>query len=427
MTDIERLERLYARQARGIKPGLGVTRALMAALGNPDAGLPVVHIAGTNGKGSVAAMLSSVLCAAGYRTGLYTSPHLVKFNERFVLDGAEIPDGELNPLLAEVEDAAMSLEKNGGAAPTFFECATAAAALWFKRKNTRILVAETGMGGRLDSTNVFSPVLTVITRIGMDHREYLGDTLEKIAAEKAGIIKPGIPTVCGAMPPEALAVIRRIASEVKAPVFCSADEVSVVRKSGDLRGQKVAVESQAESYGAINMRLAASYQTENMATAVAALEKLRPPAPADAVKRGLAAAEWKGRFQLISENPPVLIDGAHNPDGAAALVRALRDAKAGRRLPFVVGMCADKDVDGFFAAISPLCGSVRTLPLGNPRAESPRALADAARRRGIADAVPFDSLEAALADAKAEAAEAGKPVIVCGSLFLVGECLAARA
>lgn len=430
MLDKDRLERIFARRAFGIKPGLDATRLLLAELGDPHNGLAIVHIAGTNGKGSVAAMLASIFQTAGFKTGLYTSPHLARLNERFKLDGAEIPDSELEPLLAEVEGAAEALEQRGAAAPTFFECMTAAAALWYKRKSAQLLVAEVGMGGRLDSTNVLNPVLSVITRIGMDHMEHLGATLEEIAREKAGIIKPAVPIVCGAMPPAALAAIRAAAAAAKAPPpVLAPDEVSVLRKSGDLSGQRVAIESQSQSYGTIALKLAASYQTENIATAVSAAEAFQRAAGidfnADIIKRGLAAARWPGRFQLISETPQILLDGAHNPDGAAALIKALHDAKAGRRLSFITGMCADKDIDGFYAAISPACGRVRTVPLENPRSATPVRLAEAAKRHGINNAVPFDTLAAALEDAKAEAESEGKPIIICGSLFLVGEVLAA--
>ena len=429
MLDKDRLERLFARHAFGIKPGLDATRLLLAELGSPHNGLAVVHIAGTNGKGSVAAMLASIFQTAGFKTALYTSPHLARLNERFQLDGAEIPDAELEPLLAEVERAAEALEQRGAAVPTFFECMTAAAALWYKRKGAQLLVAEVGMGGRLDSTNVLHPVLSVITRIGMDHMEYLGATLEDIAREKAGIIKPAVPLVCGATPPAALAVIRAAAAAQRTPPLLFApDEVSVLRKSGDLAGQRVAIESQSQSYGAVSMKLAASYQTENIATAVAAAEAFQRAAGidfgADIIKRGLAATRWTGRFQLISETPQILIDGAHNPDGAAALVKALHDAKAGRRLPFITGMCADKDIDGFFATISATCGRVRTVPLQNPRGAPPLQLAETAKRHGIKTAIPFATLSAALEDAKAEATSEGKPLIICGSLFLVGEILA---
>ena len=200
MNDDSRLERLYARRTFGIKPGLDSIRALLRELGDPQESFRVLHVAGTYGKGSVCAMLDSVLRAAGLRTGLYTSPHLVRLSERFRIGGAEISDDAFFSLLDEVEAAAARLVARGAPEPTFFETTTALCALWFARENVKLAVAEVGMGGRLDATNVFLPAVSVATRIGMDHMQYLGDTLEKIALEKAGIAKPGVPLVLGAMP-----------------------------------------------------------------------------------------------------------------------------------------------------------------------------------------------------------------------------------
>ena len=198
--EAERLERLYARRTFGIKPGLDSIRALLRELGDPQESFRVLHVAGTDGKGSVSTMLASVLRAAGLRAGLYTSPHLVRLSERFRIDGAEIPDDAFFPLLDEVEAAAARLVARGAPEPTFFETTTALCALWFAREGVKLAVAEVGMGGRLDATNVFLPAVSVITRIGMDHMQYLGDTIEAIAREKAGIAKPGVPLVLGAMP-----------------------------------------------------------------------------------------------------------------------------------------------------------------------------------------------------------------------------------
>ncbi|MGI5870065.1 MAG: bifunctional folylpolyglutamate synthase/dihydrofolate synthase [Kiritimatiellia bacterium] len=428
MKNQKRIERIFARRAFGIKPGLETTLALLERLDHPERGLAVVHIAGTNGKGSVAALIASVLTAAGFKSGLYTSPHLVRLNERFKIDGVEVPDDELHPLLEEVETAALRVELDGGAPPTFFECMTALALLWFSRQGVHIATVETGMGGRLDATNVLRPLVSVITRIGLDHTVFLGDTLEKIALEKAGIVKFAAPVVCGAMPDEALAAIAATAKTRGSRLVRADETVSVRRLSGDLHVQRLAVASAEEDYGAVPLALAASYQVENVATAVAAIEAageaLSFPFDRKTVARGLASAEWPGRFQCVGGQPDVLVDGAHNPDGAAALVRALRDAGCGRRLRFVAGQCSDKDAEGFFRVIAPVCGRVWTVPLSNPRSTAPEALAAVARRHGL-EAVPCASLEEGLASAKADALAAGETVVVCGSLFLVGEALEA--
>lgn len=427
--DKEIIERIFARRSFGIKPGLATTRALLAVMGNPEKDIRTVHVAGTNGKGSVCALIASVLGYTGIKAGLYTSPHLVRLNERFSINGKDIGDEELYPLLEEVEQAALQVERNGGGVPTFFECMTALAMEWFKRRGVNLVVAETGMGGRLDSTNVLTPLVCVITRIGLDHTMYLGNTIAAIAGEKAGIIKENVPVVCADMPDAAHAVVERAAAERNAPVVIVRDAVGVRRVSGNVRGQKVAVASTSEDYGSFTMKLAASYQIENIATAVAALETLGSMLGIDLGRKplvkGLSDVEWPGRFQCIGENPDVLIDGAHNPDGAEALMKALHDAKCGRKIKFVVAQSSDKDSDGFFRTIAPVCGALWTVPMKNPRMAKPEALAEIAQRCGIRRVVACATLSEGLEAAKSEAIEDGAKglVVVCGSLFLVGEIL----
>ena len=329
-----RIARLYARQAHGIKPGLDATRALLSALAHPEGGLAAVHVAGTNGKGSTCAMVAKGLESLGLPVGLTTSPHLVRFHERFQINGRPIADEELGRHLAAVEEAAERVERESGLVPTFFECSLAIAFLHFREHGVRLAVVETGMGGRLDATNILVPMVSVITRIAMDHMQYLGDTLAKIAAEKAGIVKPGRPVVAAAMPDEALAVVAEAARRAGSPFVDVREAVTVRRVSGDLAGQKVAVSSAERDYGTLRTPLAAAYQLENIATAVATLETLRSPVglplPEDAVKKALAEVRWPGRMQLVRDDPLVVLDGAHNPDGAAALAASLKAAKVRR-------------------------------------------------------------------------------------------------
>ena len=429
MDNDSRLRRLFERRTFGIKPGLDSIRALLRELGDPHESFRVLHVAGTDGKGSVCAMLDSVLRAAGLRTGLYTSPHLVRLSERFRIGGAEIPDGAFFPLLDEVEAAAARLAARGLPEPTFFETTTALCALWWAREGVKLAVAEVGMGGRLDATNVFRPAVSVVTRIGMDHMQYLGDTVEKIALEKAGIAKPGVPLVLGAMPDEARAAILARAREAGAPAVSAPETVEVVRRGGDLRGQTLSVSSGSADYGRVKMRLAASYQVENAATAVAALEALGRVLgiewPAETVAVGLGAAELPGRFQLLSGDPPTILDGGHNPCAAEALVGALKAAKAAHGVRLVCGMCADKDPAGWLRALAPVVGNVRTVPLSNERGLAPEKLAAFARGAGLREVETFPTLEAGLAAARADALAAGRPVLVAGSLFLAGDVLAA--
>ena len=423
--DQDLVRRLYARQTHGIKPGLGNTRKLLAKLGNPEDGLGVVHVAGTNGKGSVCAMVAAGLQTTGLPIGLTISPHLVRFNERFRINGEPISDAALGSLLEEVEQVAELLEREDGTVPTFFECSLAVALLHFKRNNVRLAVVEVGLGGRLDATNVLTPLLSVITRIGMDHTEYLGTTLEEVAGEKAGIIKPQRPVVMGAMPAAAANVIRRTAAERNSHLIDAA-AVSIRRIAGDLGSQKLHISSQSREYGTVAAALAASYQVENIATAVAAMEALESPVglplPEDAVISAIGKAQWEGRFQLIKPSPPVMVDGAHNPDGAAALAKALHDAKTGRALALVCGFCADKDVDGFFRVMAPLAKTLWTVPIDNPRSLSPENSAAVAARYRLA-AMPHHDLSEALAEAEAWARTNHGLVVVCGSLYLVGEVL----
>ena len=422
--------RLFARRSFGARPGLATMRALLSRLGDPQDSFRVLHVAGTDGKGSVCEMLHSALSACGIRAGLYTSPHLVRFSERIRTGGSEIAPEALGALVDEVEKAAVDVATAGGAEATFFEMATAIAALPFAREGVKLAVAEVGMGGRLDATNAFVPAVSVVTRIGLDHMQWLGDTISAIALEKAGIARRGVPLVLGAMPEEAFAAASRHASDVGAPVVSAPEAVSVRRIGGGLVSQTLAISSQEAEYGRVELGLAASYQTENAATAVAALEAfgraLGAELPAAAVKKGLAAAMVRARFQLLSSDPPTVLDGAHNPCAAAALASALKAAKAGRSVRLVCGMCGDKDSAGFMREIAPVAGKVWTVPLATPRGRPPEELAAFARGAGIREVAVAPSVRAGIAAARADAAAAGLPVVIAGSLYLAGEVLAAR-
>lgn len=422
-----RLERLYARRTFGIKPGLDEIRALLRELGDPQESFRVLHVAGTDGKGSVSTMLASVLRAAGLRAGLYTSPHLVRLSERFRVGGAEISDDAFFALLDEVEAAAARLVARGLPEPTFFETTTALCALWFAREGVKLAVAEVGMGGRLDATNAFLPAVSVVTRIGMDHMQYLGGTIEAIAREKAGIARAGVPIVLGAMPDEARAAILARAREIGAPAVLAEEACAVRRVSGDLLSQKISVSTPDRDLGSVKMPLAASYQVENVATAVAAIETLGRVLgiewPAKAIASGLASAELPARFQLLSEDPATILDGGHNPCAAEALVGALKAAKAARGVRLVCGMCADKDPAAFLRELAPVVGKAWCVPITNPRGLSPEKLAAFARGAGLREVRACATLAEGLAAARADARAAGRPVLVCGSLFLAGDVL----
>ncbi|NQT93640.1 MAG: bifunctional folylpolyglutamate synthase/dihydrofolate synthase, partial [Lentisphaerae bacterium] len=314
----KKLETLYRRRRFGIRPGLDVEKALLAKLGNPERTFAAIHVAGTNGKGSVCRLVDSILAQAGLGVGLYTSPHLVAFNERMTCRGTAVSDEELEIVLDEVEAAAEAAGRECGRAPTFFEVATAAAMLFFRRSEIRVGILETGMGGRWDATNVVMPVVSGITRIAVEHTEYLGSDIETIAAEKCGIIKKGIPVVCGDNSEEAVGVVKRIAASLGSPCVNAASAVSVRVLSAGADGQKVAVESENASYGTLSLPLAGRHQLENLATALCCVEVFGQACgivvPPETVKEGVASVRWPGRFQVISTDPVMIVDAAHNPN-----------------------------------------------------------------------------------------------------------------
>ncbi|MEX1044994.1 MAG: folylpolyglutamate synthase/dihydrofolate synthase family protein [Chthoniobacterales bacterium] len=381
---------LYGSQTFGIKLGLDNTRRLLAAAGDPQERLPFLHVAGTNGKGSTCAMIDAMLRAAGRRTGLYTSPHLIDFRERLRLDGAMIPEVAAAEGLTLLREATQSWDH----APTFFEIATVLAAWWFDREGAEFVVWETGMGGRLDATNAVTPRVSVITPIGLDHQQWLGGTLAEIAAEKAGIIKPVIPVVSAPQRAEAREVLTSRAAKVGAPITFVTEPWS---------GEAPA--------------LVGSHQCWNAALACAALRAAGTGVDAEAEIKGLRSVVWPGRFQRVSED--LVIDGAHNPEAVEALVHAWRETYGNARASLVFGALQDKDASHLLRALRAIADEVWLVPVGNPRGAWPadlRPWAEAAQFTAVHDG----SVEAALAAARAT----GRPVLVAGSLFLAGEVLA---
>ena len=424
-----KLNYLYGRTGGNrIRFGLDTTLRLAAAAGVDPAALPCVHVAGTNGKGSVSAMLDSVFRRAGFRTGLYTSPHLIRFNERMRVDGEAIGDEDLSRLLDEVERADREQAAGGdeGARPgTFFELTTVAAMRWFLARGVQMAVMETGLGGRLDSTNVVDPAVSIITEIGIEHTAYLGKTIEAIAGEKAGIIKPGRPVVIGRQREAAREVLEARAREVGAPVVLAGDAVSVRRVSQDWDGQVVEIETQDGRWPRFRLPLLGDYQLENCATAVAALEWLREaagfPVSRESEIEGLERVRWAGRCQVAAKNPTVLVDVAHNPDGAAALARFLRPLKKKSPVVLVCGMLSDKDAGGFFRQMRPVVDACVLVPLDSERNMPMERLVAAARGARV-PAVP-GTLPDALSRARKWAADRDGLVVCAGSLFMASAVL----
>jgi len=416
----KRLSRLFERTHVGIKPGLELMTELLDALGNPQTRFLSLHVAGTNGKGSTCAILERLSRELGLKTGLYTSPHLVRVNERIRLQGQEVADDSLHRALDRIEAVEGALSR----LPTFFEMLTAAAFLIFAEEGVQLAVLETGMGGRLDATNVVTPLVSVITRVDLDHMQYLGDTLSAIAFEKAGILKPGRPAVLTPQAEEAMAVLARRAEELDCPVRLSGEQVSVSGRKTDLKGQRLRLETQEADYGTLSLPLLGRFQLDALAAAVTALELmceiLGLRLEGVALRRALADLHWPARIQVLREDPPVLLDVAHNPSGAAALTEALREC-FGRncRGLWVVGQMRDKDVNTFLCIVKPFVREMLCVAVSSGRALPADELAAKAARLRIP----------ARACSLAEAREAVRTVqdaaftCIAGSVYLAGAWL----
>ena len=405
------LDRLAARRRFGMRPSLDAIRGICAALGDPQLKFRAIHVAGTNGKGAVCAMIDACLRADGLRIGRYTSPHLVRINERFFLDGAPISDEVLERAADKVFHADSPSNSRSSSNSiyglTFFEALTAVAFLVYAEAKVDYAVLETGLGGRLDATNVCRPELCVITKIGLDHCDWLGDTVEKIAAEKAGIIKKDVPIVLGKNDPAVIAVVKARASEVGAPFVYAPD---------------VADESEIPD----GFSLVGSFNRENAVTAIAALKTL---GLTKGMADGLGNVVWPGRFQRVGR---FIIDGAHNPPAARALAAALRKYEpfAGSVPTLVAGFCGDKDVDETLRILAPFVKKGIAVRTNNPRSLDPAELARKMESAGIS-AISCDSIQLALEKLGSVPKKMGSvpkdgavDVLICGSLFLAGEALA---
>ena len=413
MTYEEALNAIHAVHWQGHKPGLERTRALLSALGDPHKALRFVHVAGTNGKGSTAAMLDSCLRAAGYRTGLFTSPYINRFNERVQVDGVPIPDGDLVRLVERVQPAAAAMADT----PTEFEFITALGMLWFAEQRCDIVVLEVGLGGALDSTNVIDPPeCAVITALGLDHVKELGPTLADIAAAKAGIIKPGSPAVSYGGAPEADRVIAAAARACGAPLTV-VDFTRLRLRGAGLDGQTFDFDGLA----GLTLPLLAGYQPRNAAVAVTALRALRARGwdiPDEAIRRGLASVRWPGRFELLRRSPPFLLDGSHNAHGMRATADSLRSLFPGQKFVFLVSIMADKDADEMLRLLLPLAKAFVTVTAPSPRAIPAADLAARIEALG-GSAEPAASIPAAVE--RTAALAAGGPAAALGTLYFSGE------
>jgi dihydrofolate synthase / folylpolyglutamate synthase len=403
------LDKLFALEQFGIKLGLHNIRTLLAALDHPERAWPSIHIGGTNGKGSVAAMVERGLRAAGLRTGRYTSPHLDRVEERVALDGTPVDRAVFETVTGQVLDVVEKLMRQGpgegglDVTPTFFEVSTAVAFEIFKQRAVEVAIVEVGLGGRFDATNVITPAVAAITSIAFDHERHLGHTLSAIAFEKAGIAKPGIPLVIGRLPDEAAAQISKVAAEVGAPI----------------------IEAHAETldprYSSLTLALAGRHQVDNAAVAIAVLAQWSATmsnVPADAIVTGLTQCEWPGRLEWLRlpGGDEVLMDAAHNPAGAAALASYLQETRS-PKLPIVFAAMADKDLAGMIKALAPVASRFVATTVPYARARGAEELAAEIRRLvGSVDVTTAASPDAGVA----RALEQSPRAVAAGSIYMIG-------
>jgi dihydrofolate synthase/folylpolyglutamate synthase len=437
MTYSEAIQFLQGLQLFGVNLGLENTRKLAALAGNPHEGLRFIHVAGTNGKGSTCAMLESIYRHSGLRVGLFTSPHLVSFAERIQVNRQWIPEPDFAKLVEETQRWLAEFPKEEH--PTLFEVVTVMALRWFSEQKCDLVIWETGLGGRLDATNIVTPLASVITNIGFDHQQWLGDTLDKIAAEKAGIIKPSVPVITAATPGRRLEVIAETALRVGAPLIVVGQATRLPQfPTGDSpvgpalpngpAGESPEGLTQSRSSAPLllpplQLPLPGEHQKLNAAVAIATVRALAKQIPIEdsAIQAGLERVEWAGRMQIVEfpDGRTLVLDGAHNPDGAAALRAAFEERFPGVRPTLLLGVLADKDWPAIVGTLAPLAGRIVLAPVSSERSLDPEAL-----RSASAATCPNTSLTVCttLADALGNT-QRDSLVLLAGSLYLVGEAL----
>jgi len=421
MTYKEALAYIHSVSWKGSVPGLSRITELCHRLGDPQHGLRYIHVTGTNGKGSTSVMFDTILRAAGYRTGLFTSPYVRFFNERMMVDGCPVSDEKLAEVTSLVKVHADEMEDK----PTEFELITAIAFLLFKMEKCDVVILEVGMGGRLDSTNVISDtLLSVITSVSLDHTAYLGNTIEAIAAEKAGIIKHGCPVLFSGDPAEAEAVIRAAADKAQSH-FCGVDFSRLTIHRSLVTGTDFSF----GAYEHMHISLAGLYQPRNAALVLSGVDILRTQGLAvsdDAVRTGLAAARWPARFEILRKDPLVIFDGGHNPHGVRAATETVKAYFPGEKIHLLSGVLADKDHTEIVGLIAEIASEVTTVTPDNPRALDSASYAAEFAAAGI-PARAAASIEDGVRLASQSARLAGRPLLILGSLYLYADVTRALA
>jgi dihydrofolate synthase/folylpolyglutamate synthase len=435
MSYSETIQYLYNLQKYGIKFGLDNIRRLSRAFDQPHTAYGSIHVGGTNGKGSTSALIASILKHAGFRVGLFTSPHLVSFTERIKVDGLEITEHEVIDLAEEIRDVVARSEEDFS--PTFFEVIVMMAFLYFERKQVDVAVFEVGMGGRFDATNIIAPLVSVITSIDYDHKEFLGETLQEIAREKAGIIKSGVPVVVSPQERETMEVIKQKAHGENAQLYTFGEEFwSFLKRETTSEIYFDYHSSNPVEIRDIRLPLTGEYQMHNASVAikaaVIALEQLQVGVLQNQrdriismIRNGLAETQWPGRLEMIHESPPIIIDGAHNPAAANALAKTLKRnyLEEYRSLIIVIGIMGDKDARGIMEPLLPLASEVIFTAPQYSRAAAPETLSRIAQSLGYLHVRIARTVKDAVAMAREQAGDNSCPslVVITGSFYTIGE------
>lgn len=420
----EALEVLTGMSKFGINLGMGRIKSLLEQLGNPQESLKFIHIGGTNGKGSTAAMLTSILREAGYKVGLYTSPHLVSYTERITVNLQPIPETQFAGIMAEIVSVYNQVHRETGDSPTEFEALTALALLYFARSGADVVVLEVGLGGDLDSTNIItSSLVTIITNVSIDHTNYLGENARLIAEKKSGIIKQGCPVITASTDEDVLEVLQSRAMTLMAPFYQIREEVSGESVDESLQGQLFRLRTGKVDYGVLRIPLLGEHQISNAALAVFAAQILQEKGwhiSKEQIRSGLAGTRWPGRLEAVSRDPLVILDGAHNAAGMEALGKWLRKSRSKyKKVILVIGMLDDKERERSIEFIKPLVNQVIVTRPHSIRTEKWQLLADVFRDGGCTVSVVED-IQGALSKGLSASCP-GDMLLVTGSLYLIGD------